>query len=472
VTISRAVGLLFVAALGLLALHGPARADDAGSAEAAPANSAATRATLRTLLGQLSSPERNMRRAAAQSIDTMGPSATSAMAAELAHQRPGHPAAEIAAVLAQAKSSLDASEKVDRLEGVLDLAPDRGGAAYPETVTTLCLVRALAHMATPSSVAAFAPVALDARGAFAPDITHYLSSLGERSIAGLVLVSHSHAPLAENWASTELELLGTRTPGDAVQTKSKEVLADVLRAYGTVHDADALSVVLSFVNADRRLVRDAARESIAQYGDEAVPKLRETYGLLTGEPPPLEWPPAWLRKKLFDALDRVRLEDVDVRARDGLALTEAGRFAEAVADFDDVLARQPDWDRKGQLVPAYVFYAQTLVDTDRKHARELFEKALRLDPSGPRATQVQSALALLEGKALEERGITDEEPFRRALALDPANAMAGAELLRIEDDARARRKLWDRRFLEAAAAVVVFSALILFVGVGRRRRAR
>ena len=54
----------------------------------------------------------------------------------------------------------------------------------------------------------------------------------------------------------------------------------------------------------------------------------------------------WLRKKLFEALDRVRLEDVDARVRAGQALAQAGRFAEAVADFDDVLARQPDWDRK------------------------------------------------------------------------------------------------------------------------------
>ena len=76
-----------------------------------------------------------------------------------------------------------------------------------------------------------------------------------------MLKSRAPAPAGNRWATSELELLGTRTPGDAVQTKSKEVLADVLTAYGTVRDADALSVVLSFVNADRRLVPAAARDA-------------------------------------------------------------------------------------------------------------------------------------------------------------------------------------------------------------------
>jgi tetratricopeptide (TPR) repeat protein len=396
------------------------------------------------------------------------------MTAELAHQRPGRPSQEVTALLARAHApampTTDAAPDTDRLDAVLDLSPDSGGPAYAETAITLCLVRALAHIATPASVAAFAPVALDARGAFAPDVHRYLADLGERATAGLVLMSHSRAPAAEKWASAELEAFGKRTPGDAIQTKSKEVLADVLLAYGAVEDADALPVVMSFINADRRLVRDAARDSLAQYGELAMPKLRETYGLLVGEAPPPDWALPWLRKKLFEALDRIRLEDVDARVHAGLALAEEGRFADAVADFDDVLARQPDWDRKAELVPAYVFYAQSVVEPDPKHAKDLLDKALHLDPSGPRAPQIQSSLAVLEGQELARRGIVDEEPFRRALLLDPGNAAASRAILRMEDDERARKKAWDQRFLASGGVLALVSVLILFVGRGRRRR--
>lgn len=462
---TRILGIIVLCAA--TATGGAAAGDDAGVPLSASDAATAARGTLRTLLGQLLGPDRNMRRAAARSIDTLGAPATAAMAAELARLRPGHTASEVTGTLSAARRS-DAADIGGRLDALLDLGPDAGGPAYGQTVTTVCLVRALADIGTPEAVAAFAPVALDARGAFAPEVTRHLSALGERATAGLVLMSHSRAPAAERWASSELEALGKRTPGDAVQTKSKEVLADVLRAYGAVHDADALSVVISFVNADRRVVRDAAREAITAYGDQAVPKLRESYGLLVGEAAPPDWPPAWLRRKLFEALDRVRLEDVDTRVVAGMALTRDGRFSEAVAAFEDVLARQPDWDRKSDLVPAYVFHAQSLIASDPRGARDVLQKALRLDPTGPRSAQIQSALALLEGRDLRARGIRDPEPFRRAVALDPGNTEATAELLRMQDEELATRALWRRRVAESLGGLATLCALILFL----RPRAR
>lgn len=477
----KGITVAFAIGLTLASLALPAslvRADDAGDAAVEVALTKSARATLTTLLDQLASPDRNMRRAAARSIDglasaTTPTSATAAMAGELARLRPGRPPAEITALLAQLHPSpsmpLDGGVE-DRLEPLLDLPPS--GAGYVEAISTLCLLRALAHIATPEAVATFAPLALDARGAFAVDVQRYLSTLGERASAGLVLMSHSRSPAQAKWASAELEALGKRTPGDAVQTKSKEVLADVLLAYGATRDADALPVVMSFVNADRRVVRDAARESIARYDDLATPKLREAYGLLAGEAAPPDWAPAWLRQKLFEALDRVRLEDVDARVKSGLSLTAEGKLEEAVAAFDDVLARQPDWDKKAELVPAYVFLGQSLVATDPSRARFLLEKALRLDPAGPRAPEVESALAFLEGKELEKRGIADVEPFRRALEKDPSNAAAGAELLRLAEENLATEKRWNRRLWMAGAALVMLSFLVLFVGGRRGIRSR
>jgi len=455
-----------VASLSAVASAQPLPAASASSVpeERAPA--------LAGTLGQLVSPDRNMRRAAARSIEMMGAAATSAMTDELARLRDEH-AADVASVLAMTRVPPEgaAGDGGDRLDAVLDLPPDGAGPAYRQTVTTLCLIRALAKTATPTAVAGFALVALDAHGAFRPDVTRHLTELGDGAVAGLILASHARGQAMQKWATTTLEGLGKRTPGDAVQTRSKEALANVLLAYGTTHDADALGVVQSFVNADRRLVRDAARDAIAMYGDEAVPKLRESYGLLTGEAPPIDWPTPWLRKKLFDVMDRIRLEDVDARVHEGLTAAGQGRLAEAVADFDDVLARQPDWDHKAEMVPAYVFYAQSIAARDRNAARAHLEKALRLDPDGPRATQIESMLALLEGKDLEDRGVSDVEPFRQALRLDPANAEAQAALLRIDDGAAVRQERWRRRFLEGSGALVALSLAILFVGPRRRSRA-
>jgi hypothetical protein len=471
---SSAVGLLaaLLAALfvGSLGLAGDARAEPSLSPSAEVGGASRMRAALQTSLAELAAPDRNMRRAAARSVETMGATATAAMTDELARLRE-HPA-DVVPVLALTHVPPEgvSGDGGDRLDAVLDLLPERAGPAYVPTAATLCLIRALAHIGTPDAVAGFALVALDAQGAFRPDVTRHLTELGEGAIAGLVLAGHARGAATQKWATSALEALGKRTPGDAVQTKSKEVLANVLLAYGRVEDRDALGVVLSFVNADRRIVRDAARESIAEYADLAVPKLRESYGLLTGEAPPLDWPTAWLRQKLFEVMDRIRLEDVDARVHEGLAAMNEGRLAEAVADFDDVLARQPDWDRKAEMVPAYVFYAQSVATTARSAARSNFEKALRLDPSGPRHAQIASALAVLEGRDLKDRGVQDEGPFRRALQLDPGNADAQAEIAQIEDARIAREQRWRGRLIEASGALALLCALILFAGPRRRAR--
>ena len=427
------------------------------------------RAALETLSSQLVQADRNMRRAAARSVEALGTTGVPVMAEKLAHLRPLRSTSLVLDVLARVRAATDA-DAPDRLDAVLDLSPEEAGPGYAETVVTLSLIRPLAKAATPESVLAFARVATDDRGAFALDVTRHLAALGERATAGLILMSHDRVRADEKWATSELEALGKRTPGDAVQTKSKEVLKDVLLAYGTTHDADALQVVISFMNADRTLVRDAARESLTRYGEDGLPKLRESYGLLMGEAPPPEWPSAWLRRKLFDALDRIRLEDVDARVHAGLVLAAAGNFAEAVAAFDDVLARQPEWDRKGELVPAYVFYAETMMESDPKRAAGLLERALSLDPGGPRSAQIESALALLEGRALRARGITDLEPFRRALAKDPGNAMASLEVARMLDERHRRTAAWERRLVEGGVALAVASLFVLFAGSRRKRR--
>jgi tetratricopeptide (TPR) repeat protein len=455
----RAFALVVAVALAC----GRASADDGGAA-----GGDAQASAVRARVGDLTSSDAKMRRAAARSIDGLGAQATHALAIELAHARHLAPAADVAALLARVQAFGDASGARDRLDAVLDLSPEGLGPTYLDAAATLCLMRALADIGTPDAVAAFAPVALDARGAFLPDVEHHLEDLGERATAGLILARHASSPAEAKWAATTLETRGTRTPGDAVQTKSKEVLADILAAYGRTHDLDALSVVASFDNADRRLIRDAARGAIVEYGDLAAAKLRESYGLLSGQPAPADWPVAFLRERLFVALDKVRLEDVAAHEEEGLALVREERYAEAVERFRDVLARQPDWDRRAEMAPAFVLDAESLLDTDPVHARELLDDALRLDPTGPRADQAKSALSLLEGRDLESHGVVDLAPYKHALALDPGNFAAAAAIARIEDAERQRQKTWQLRAALAGAALVVFALLVLFVGPRRR----
>ena len=309
--------------------------------------------------------------------------------------------------------------------------------------------------------AARALAALD-RGSARKQVSQALAHDVDAVLPALILAEHDGAPGMRHWATGRLDGLGKKVPGDCVQTKSIKALAAVLRSWGATQDADALPVVLSFANSDRQPVRDAARRAIGAYGEQARPRLREIYASLLGTSAPPDWSAAQIAGELFAAYDRIRLEDVNAMVEAGLDKYRAGDLAGAVADFDRVLARQPDLERRIEMVAAYVLYAQSIEDTDRERAGACLRKALALAPEGPRVAQIQSQLAYLEGMDRLGRGIEDPEPFRRAIALDAANTRAQAGLDRIASAREARQKR-TRRWLEAlGAAAALLLGLALF----------
>jgi len=293
--------------------------------------------------------------------------------------------------------------------------------------------------------------------------------LGERATAPLIRAMHAPSPGVAHWAAGELEALGRKVPGDAVQTKSHSVLASVLQAYGDTRDADALSAVLSFVNADRAEVRDAARGAVLAYQDAALGKLREAYTNLEAHPPPDAWTAADVARELFASDDRVRLQDVSALLTEGLAQEAAGQHEAAVSDFEKVLARQPLFERRAEMVTGFVLAAKSKEDTDPIAAAAYYRTAERLSPDGPRAGQARSALLSLEGEDLLADGVTDEHLFQLAATLDPGNLKAHAELARIQARS-AERERKVRRYAEGGlAAAALFAGLALFPYRSRRR---
>jgi tetratricopeptide (TPR) repeat protein len=263
--------------------------------------------------------------------------------------------------------------------------------------------------------------------------------------------------------------MAKRTPGEAVQVKDNQALADVLGAYAGIKDLDALPVVLSFVSSDRAQVRTAARAATLAYGQDALWKLREAYAALMGDQAPEGISAVDLAKKLFDAYDRFRLQEVYALLAKGLAEQKDDKLTTAIADFDEVLARQPMLDRRAEMVPAYVTYGESLEPTDRAAALATLRKALRLDEAGPQSSHVRSEIAYLEGEDLLAHGIADTEPFEQALALDPQNAHARAELDRLHVETESSRTRGWR--LAAAGAVLVLALGGIAVLGGRRKRA-
>jgi tetratricopeptide (TPR) repeat protein len=470
------LGLLTV--LAACARATPAAADTAPPAAVSvpAATTATTTATsaeeLERLLAPLASDDAAARKAAAKAISELGPDAVPAFTKKLAELRKTSSAPIVTAM----KPLKDAGggkpgEGPDLLDRLLELPRSEGGAK-PAVLLTAAMIRGLAHAGTTPAVRQLVKIAGDHGGVFRPEITRQMRALGDRALPALIETRKDSSADLRQWAYGQLEAMGKRIPGDAVQTHDNQVLADVLRAYGTIHDLDAVPVILSFVSSDRLLVRSAARESLVGFGPDANWKLREAYSNLTGKSAPDGWSAAEAAKELFAAYDRVRLQEVYGVLEDGLAKEKDGKLDEAIAAFDKVLARQPLLDRRAETVPAYLAKAEQIEETDRVTALALLRKAERLAPEGPRVSQVKAELAYLEGEDLVARGVQDAEPFKRALALDPTHAKARAELERLSSTADDRQTRTRNVAAAAGCLLIAVVALLLFGGRRRQRPAK
>ena len=453
------------ALLAACAVSGSASAQD----PAPPASAAVADETgmsseeLEKLITPLLGDDESARKSAAKSISELGSDAVPAITKKLTELRKT-PSANIAAAM----KSVKVAEGTDLCEALLKQGKADGPGAKAALVTS-ALVRALAHAGTTPAVRQLVKLAGDANGAFRPEITRQTKSLADKAVPALIEARKDSSQDVRHWAANALEAMGKRIPGDAVQTQSNQVLADVLHAYGSIHDLDAVPVVLSFVNSDRVQVRSAARDALTAFGQDAVWKLREAYANLTGKAAPDNWAAADVAKELFAAYDRFRLQEVYGLLEEGLGKAKEGQVDVAVADFDKVLARQPMLDRRAEMVPTYLTKGQQVEETDPVAALALFRKAERLAPDGPRASQINAEIAVLEGKDLVARGIPDTEPFKRALTLDPTNAKARAELdklqaVQVDHESRTKQV--------AGAAAVLLLAIIGIVLFGGRRRPR
>jgi hypothetical protein len=457
----RSARVLPFAAMLLLAVPS-ARAD----VPAAPPSSSASPVSVDSVVASLADPSVDARRAAAQRASTLGADSLPAMTTTLAALRKPS-GADVRSVLKAAHDS-GVSDLVEALVAV----PHVDSASRARALTLVCFARSFVKIGSTPAARQLVLLAGDVGGALRPDLARRFQQLGDHGIAALVEARLLQTDV-RGWAGNVLESLGKRTPGDAVQTTDPQLLADILRAYGAVKDLDAVGAILPFANAERRPVRDAARDALLAYGADAAWKLKEAYAQVAGSPADESWSADELAHRLFAALDKARLRDVYALLDDALAKQKAGDLAGAVAEFDAVLARQPDLDRRTETVGGYYAYAVAIEAKDRSGANAALRKALALDPNGARASQIQSELAYLDAEDLASRGVVDREAYRRSLALDPANARADAALQRIDDeraDNASRVRKWTTASAVFALAVV---ALILFAGTRRRaRRAR
>ena len=328
---------------------------------------------------------------------------------------------------------------------------DRDKQAYKDAVAVLALERACVCIGTTAAAREIINVYTYFGDLFRIDVQRQLSRMGERSLPALIEAKYHDSRMVRTWAERRLDSLGKVIPSESrahgrqsgAGRRAPSLRPRPRSGSGTchrqlrqqrppsgargcprVHRHDRRARALAIARGLREPHRQEARQ---QLGLEAR-RHRTIRNLRTAPASPrsTNWPTT------------------------ASPASKRGKLDDAIAAFDKVLARAPTFERRAEMVPAYVDYAKALHDKNRAAARAALRRAELLDPSGPLAKSIQSEQLLIEAEELRAQGMLDLTLLRRAVELDPSNVRAKGELEKAELDLEVRQNSW-RRYAAAVA---------------------
>ncbi|UJR85983.1 Hypothetical protein I5071_80640 [Sandaracinus amylolyticus] len=389
-----------------------------------------------TLVRALGSDDAGERRRAYETLGALPPEALPAIRARLTTLRRARPLPEDAVALLTAFRRATGSRRADDLVDVADGIPavlgERRDRDVLRMAEPLLLMRSLERVATTDALTLIPEVLRLDRDAWTMDGRRSVLRLGDRAAAAIIRARAHEDVAGREWARWSGRELSLDDPGRLVQRLAPTDLADVLRAWGATRSIDAMSVVASFVDDPRRLVRDAARDALREYGQNGVWQAREQFRLRLGEDANAAW--SWSRTLdvLYERLDAARLArvaDLAVAADGALDRGEARAATEAL---EALLARAPDAGSH-EVAVLFARAGEAWMATDeRARARSAYERAVRIAPSDEHRARWEARLSFVEAEDALARGVLDLEAYRRAASGDPtctrcAEVLAGLE---------------------------------------------
>ena len=416
---------------------------------------------LATLARELCSDEAASRHAAVDQLQTLPAEALPAIAERLSRLRRGRPPREDAAnaltAIRRAAGSRRADDMIDIAPGVeVALETDRSPTML-RVAEPLLLLRSLERLGTTDALR-LVPEVLRLDGEpWRMEGRRVTLRLGDR-IAAAAIYARSADDNAEgrNWARWTTDRLDLDNPGGLAQRMSGTDLADVLAAYSATHTLAAIPVVASFVDADQRRLRDAAREALRGYRQNGIWVARETFETRLGEEPELAW--GWERTldELYDRLDAARSTHVHTALAEASAALERGNGREATTSLDRALVRSPEL----ATLEAATLYGRIALLEQGPARDALLRRALTIAPDAPEADRWRGLLTFDRASAALAAGVLDAEAFAGSArsAPDCEDCVAMARSLSAQESA-----VEVDRTVPFAAAAVLFALLGLLL---------
>ncbi|HEY7954385.1 MAG TPA: hypothetical protein VII38_03795 [Polyangia bacterium] len=375
--------------------------------------------------------------------------------------------------------------------------------ARAEAMEEVALLRAIASTQRMDAVDPMFALAFVPGGVFRDECGRQIRSMGSFAVPALIRLMHQRGPAAlhlskqRRYAAYQLDRMDRAQPQKAIASAPDDrVKSAIIHQYGQERALEAVDAILGQVDAPSHRVRKEARWAWLRYvtgpppppapmrkrkltggreEDEEKPDyltyrelallaLQKQVQAIENAPPDPKATAKELTDRLFGYYDRQRAAEWEAELSAGRARAQAGDLKGAIDHFGWILAHDPNFARRGEMVEAYLRYGEALRRARRiPEALGYLRQAVDLDPSGPHAHEAAARVALLDGVQALAHGRAEPELFRRALALDPSLAEAKGLLERAE-------ALRDRRkFLQGGAAAAAGCALLFLIWLLWRR---
>ena len=251
-------------------------------------------------------------------------------------------------------------------------------------------------------------LALDAGGALDQVVTRTLSRGGDAAVAALYMMRRDGDVKLRKWATERLEALKMRRPAEVSTLTDPVALARVLGVFGAWREPDALPLLLDLVDAERREVREAAREGVRAFGREGIWRLREAWRNVAGMSPPDDWYSKRLADELFARLDSRRIGPAMEALAAARALAAEGKLDEAGEAAARALRLAPDHPERAELAGLLVRSARNAAGTPRpvEERERLLERAAWAG-GPPLEAELDAELRAVHADVLARRGVAD-----------------------------------------------------------------
>jgi hypothetical protein len=383
--------------------------------------------------------------------------------------------AEIKQAILVARSRGESIEANDSLlAGLISIDPSNQeyGRGATGALRVLSMLRALDSLDTMAAYKVIIEFAGRHAGVFRLEIGKTLVAHGFDVLPALIYGRGSDDSETHMFAVKWIRDMGNPLLSEQVKIKNPRRLAQLLEAYASVNELDAIDVVLSMTNHDSSFVRDASRESLRSYGRNALWPVRRLYENTFGKEPEKNAAVEGLLSELYDRFDTQRLAGMMELFNQGLAAFSSDKLEEMEQKFREVLKNEPLFLRRGEMAQGFLKIGRRAAkENEMPVALRAFRMAARVaQPGGQDSRLAKARLKWIAAEAWREDGVTHAGLYKEVLDNDPGHEGARSLHDELTGATTSGTTIVTKAFI--VSLIIFLCALIVFLRTRNRAPTR